>query len=111
MSPSTSVGGDFLINSGWWDGESKEIRELREHKELRVLKGCRSSSLRSTISKFSNLTIFPKHHKSAKENLIVRLGSTQKNTPRDSTLNVHPRGITFSVGSRMTPYHFKLATL
>ena len=38
----------------------------------------------------------------------VRLGLSQKKTPRDSTQTYSPRGLTFSDGPRMTPYHNKL---
>ena len=38
----------------------------------------------------------------------VRLGLSQKKTPRDSTLKYSPRGLTFSDGPRMAPYHNKL---
>ena len=38
----------------------------------------------------------------------VRLGLSQKKTPRDSTQTYRPRGLTFSDGPRMTPYHKKL---
>ena len=38
----------------------------------------------------------------------VRLGLSQKKTPQDSTLTYSPRGLTFSDGPRMTPYHMKL---
>ena len=37
----------------------------------------------------------------------VRLGLSQKKTPRDSTQTYSPRGLTFSDGPRMTPYHNK----
>ena len=37
----------------------------------------------------------------------VRLGLSQKKTPRDSTETYSPRGLTFSDGPRMTPYHNK----
>ena len=36
------------------------------------------------------------------------IGLSQKKTPRDSTLKYSPRGLTFSDGPRMTPYHNKL---
>ena len=38
----------------------------------------------------------------------VRLGLSQKKTPRDSTQTYSPRGLTFSDGPRMTPYLIKL---
>ena len=41
----------------------------------------------------------------------VRLGLSQKKTPRDSTLTYSPRGLTFSDRPRMTPYHNKLIAL
>ena len=37
----------------------------------------------------------------------VRLGLSQKKTPRDSTQTYSPRGLTFWDGPRMTPYHNK----
>ena len=56
--------------------------------------------------------IFPINSTSISEiNLLlegVRLGLSQKKTPRDSTLTYSPRGLTFSDGPRMTPYHNKL---
>ena len=50
----------------------------------------------------------------SKMNLLlegVRLGLSQKKTPRDSTQMYSPRGLTFSDGPRMTPYHNKLLVL
>ena len=38
----------------------------------------------------------------------VRLGLSQKKTPRDSTQTYSPRGLTFSDGPRMTPSDNKL---
>ena len=37
----------------------------------------------------------------------VRLGLSQKKSPRDSTQTYSPRGLTLCDGPRMTPYHMK----
>ena len=60
---------------------------------------------------FPIFPIFPINSTSFSEiNLLsegVRLGLSQKKTPRDSTLTYSPRGLTFWDGPRMTPYHRK----
>ena len=84
---------------------SNIIREDRENRENRTIK-----TIKTIKKKINLLSEWCSSGAITANNLLlegVRLGLSQKKTPRDSTQTYSPRGLTFSDGPRMTPYHNK----
>ena len=103
--------------------ENREFRECREYRTIRTIRTMGTIGtlgplrwLRTNFLMVLSVLIFPIIPRILPQlaplNLLlegVRLGLSQKKTPRDSTLTYSPRGLTFSDGPRMAPYHNKLS--
>ena len=109
---SNEIREDREIRDDGDDGDDGDDRDDREDREDREDKARVSQPHYPHYPHYPHFPYAPAHlTKHHHPNLLsegVRLGLSQKKTPRDSTLTYSPRGLTFSDGPRMTPYHNKL---